>query len=311
MSERALNVVPSGGADRPATAGVVLGKDLLQLRKDRGLLQKEVVDAGGFSSVSMLSKYERAKVTFQEEHVVALARFYGVRDPEVLDSMRLLVRKAGSKQWWDSFRDVVPGWLGRLFGMQEAAREIRTFEALLVPGLLQTPDYARAVMRAPFWKSATAGVGVVDAKEIERRLEARLKRQQLLEQMNAPDFYALLDENILNRPTGGASVMRGQLRHLYNLAENKDRVHIRILPFAAATEAPAPTPSITLLKFPPEQGDDVVYVEATNRGGTYVSDTADVENHRLALDHLWTLAAKKEASLALLQRYIDQLSGKR
>ncbi|MFJ9412620.1 helix-turn-helix transcriptional regulator [Streptomyces sp. NPDC101227] len=311
MSDRVLGVVPDGGegtAQPPAAAGMVLGNHLRQLREDRGYIMADVVAAGVIGSVSTLSRYESAKTPFQEEVVVALLKFYGTTDAGELADVRELVRLSQAKQWWAGFRDVVPGCLDRLFSMETSAEEIRTYQGFFVPGLLQTADYARAVMKAPFRKPANERAIRESERKVGRRLAVRLRRQHLLDQTDAPHYYALLDEGILNRPTGGKAVMRGQLRHLYNLAENKERINIRILPFAAAEHAAAPTSSLTLLKLPPAHGGDMVYVEATNQGGTYINDIDEMEAHRAALDDLWTLAVGKKQTLALLEQYIERLA---
>ncbi|MFI9051545.1 helix-turn-helix domain-containing protein [Streptomyces sp. NPDC053427] len=306
-----LGVVADGGegpAHPPAAAGMVLGNHLRQLREDRGHRMTDVVAAGVIGSVSTLSRYETAKTPFQEEAVVALLKFYGITDAGELADLCELVRQSQAKQWWAGFRDVVPGCLDRLFSMETSAEEIRTYQGFFVPGLLQTADYARAVMKAPFRKPANERAVRESERRIGRRLAVRLRRQHLLDQPDAPHYYALLDESILNKPTGGRAVMRGQLRQLYNLAENKERISIRILPFAAAEHAAAPTSSITLLKHPPAHGGDMVYVEATVQGVTYINDVDEMEAHRAALDDLWTLAVGKKQTLELLQQYIDRLA---
>ncbi|MFG2226329.1 helix-turn-helix domain-containing protein [Streptomyces sp. NPDC048644] len=309
MIDRVLSVVPSNNgveeqAEPPVAAGRVLGTHLRQLRELAGHRLKDVVDAGVIGSSSTLSRYEDAKTPFKEEVVIALAKFYGRTDEGELAALRDLTRQSLVKEWWACFRDVVPGWLGRLISMESAAREIRTYEGFFVPGLLQTSKYARAVMRAPYRRSAGEDPDEKSESRINRRLRVRLRRQRLLDEADAPDYYALLDESILNKPTGGRAVMREQLRHLFNYAENRDRIHIRVLPFTAAEHAAAPISAITLLKFPQGKGSDMAYLE----GGTYVSNPQEVEEHKVDLLYLWDLAADKKATLNILQHYIDKLA---
>jgi transcriptional regulator with XRE-family HTH domain len=311
VAERALGVVPGGDGDPsqpPVAAARVLGAELRQLREDKNLRQRDVVEAGIVSSVSTLSRYETARTKLREETVLALFRFYGVTDPAELRRVRAQVKQSVTSEWWSEFRDVVTGFSERLFSMERTATEIHTFEAFFVPGLLQTPDYARAVFRAPFRKIVDELAYKESEEQVKRRLRFRMLRQQLLEDPQAPEYSALIDESVLSRPTGGRTVMRGQLRHLYNLCENKNRIHIRVLPFAAAAEVTALTPSITRLVFPPDIGGDLIYVEATNQGGTYVSDLDQVEAHKASLLDLWQLADDKRQTLALLQHYIDRLA---
>jgi transcriptional regulator with XRE-family HTH domain len=311
VAERVLGLVPAGEdgpTEPPAADARVLGAELRRLREDQGLRLRDVVEAGLIKSVSTPSRYETGQTKLREDTVIDLARHYGVRDPAVLSVLRAQVRQSLECEWWAEYRDVVTGSSGRLFSMERTAVEIHTYEAFFVPGLLQTPDYARAVFRAPFRKLADEQSFKESEEQVKRRLMVRMQRQQLLEQPAAPEYSALIDEGVLNRPTGGRAVMRGQLRHLYNLAENKERVHIRVLPFAAAEEATALTSSITRLQFPPDRGGDIVYIEATNQGGTYLTKTDEVEAHRACLSELWTLAGDKRQTLKILQKYIDQLA---
>lgn len=313
MTDRILRIVPDGDGeptDPIPPVDIVLGKHLRRLRKERGYTQQQVVNAGGFSSVSMLSKYEKARLPLHEGKVADLLRFYGVTDDQLNDFLESLREARHMKAWWAEYRDVVPGYAERLFSVESAACEIRSYEESVVPGLLQTAEYARAVMQAPFRKPISKQFALKHEKSVERRLELRRRRQRLLEGTEPPFFYALMSENVLNKTVGGRAVMRGQLRQLYNLAENKPRVHIRILPFDAMSEATGSPTSITLLKFHPGHGDTIVYLESYNQGGTYVSDTDSVETHMAILDGLWAVAADKERSMEMLEGYIKKISGK-
>ncbi|PJE97227.1 hypothetical protein CUT44_13740 [Streptomyces carminius] len=313
MVDRILRIVPDGDGEptspRP-TADIIVGTHLRHLRKERGYTLQQVVEADGFSSIPMLSKYEQAKVPLHEEKVAGLLQFYEVPDDQQGQLLELVREARQSKVWWAGYRDVVPGHAKRLFSVEASAREIRSYEESIVPGLLQTAEYARAVIQAPFRKPFSEQFALEHKKSIQRRQELRRQRQLLLEEADSPFFYALVSENVLNKALGGREVMRGQLRHLYNLAENKPRVHIRILPFAAMSQAAGAPTSITLLKFPPGCGDNLVYLELYNQGGTYVSDTDSVETHMATLDGLWAIAADKEQSMAMLEDYIKKVSGK-
>lgn len=311
MAERALGLVPDGEdapSHPPFAAARVLGAELRRLREDQGLHLRDVVDAGVVSSPSTLSRYENGRTKLKEETVLRLFRFYGVKDPAELTRVRALVRHCLTSEWWSEFRDVVTGSTGRLFSMERIAAQIHTFEAFFIPGLLQTHDYAQAVFRAPYRQIKDELAYKESEEQVRRRLQVRMMRQQLLESPDAPEYSALIDEGVLSRPTGGRTVMRGQLRHLYNIAENKERVHIRVLPFAAAADMTPLASSITRLVFPPSHGGDLVYVEATNQGGTYVSTTDQVEAHVASLLDMWRMAGDKQETLKVLQQYIDRLA---
>lgn len=313
MADGVLRILPGGDGEPTGPippVDIVLGKHLRRLRKDRGYTQQQVVTAGGFSSVSMLSKYEKARLTLHEDKVLGLLRFYGVTGEQLTEFLEALREARHMKVWWAEYRDVVPGHAERLFSVESAACEFRSFEESVVPGLLQTAEYARAVMQAPLRQPASERFALEQKKSVERRLELRRLRQRLLEGTDPPPFYALMSENVLNKAVGGRTVMRGQLRHLYNLAENSPHVHVRILPFDAMSEAVGSPTSITLLKFPAGHGDTIVYLESYNQGGAYVSDTDSVETYMATLDLMWAAAADKERSMEMLECYIRKFSGK-
>jgi hypothetical protein len=223
-----------------------------------------------------------------------------------LDALAKLASRSRDTQWWEEFRDAIPGWLERLISVEDAAQEMRTYEVQYVPGLLQIPSYARALMQRAFPDTAVEDPDKLQARR-ERAVKVRQRRRQLLQDAGAPDYYALVDEAVLARPVGGAAVMRGQLRELYNLEENAERIHIRVLPFKAGDEAMAPAPSITYLSFPSDREEDMVYLEVRN-GGSYLTNPEQVERYRLALTTLWSKAASREDSLALMDHYINKLN---
>lgn len=313
MADRALGLV--GGGDElpsdPHAAARLVGAVLRQHRVERGLRLADVVrQVPGINSVSTLSRYETGRTKLNEDTVVGLFRFYGTIDTASLAEARALVKQSRKQEWWAPYQDVVPTALSRLFALESVATDIHTYQAFHVPGLLQTADYARAVMRAPHRKLVDAHAQRESEEQVRRRLHVRMQRQHLLDQPHAPEYCALIDEAVLNKPTGGRAVMRGQLRSLYNQAENKTRIHIRILPFAAAEQATPLTSAMTIFKLPAEYGGDMVYVETTNRpqAGTYLTDTDEVEAHRASMEELLMLAGTKDDTLRMLQTYIDKLA---
>ncbi|MFJ9591043.1 helix-turn-helix domain-containing protein [Streptomyces acidicola] len=290
----------------PAGAERVVGAHLRRLRKERGLRLVDVVQAGLVGSAPTLSRIENGETPLRADRVLALARFYGVSDQTQLGSLATLANRSQDTQWWEEFRDVIPGWLARLISVEHAAHEIRTYEVQYVPGLLQTPAYARALMQRAFPDATFEDPAKQQARR-ERTGTVRQRRREVLQEAGAPDYYALVDEAVLARPVGGAAVMRGQLRELYNLEENTEGIRIRVLPFKAGDEAMAPAPSITYLSFPSEREEDMVYLEVRN-GGSYVTNPELVERYRLALTTLWSKAATRDDTLALLDHYINELN---
>jgi len=291
-----------------AGAGRVVGTHLRRLRKERGLRLVDVVgQVDQVGSAPTLSRIENGSTPLKADTVLALARFYGVTDQAQLDALERLVNSSQAAQWWEEFRDAIPGWLERLISVEASAQEIRTYEVQYVPGLLQTPSYARALMQ-----QAIPSVSPADESQRQARLEragkVRQRRRSLLHEPGAPDLFALMDEGVLARAVGGSSVMRGQLRELYSMEENEERIHIRVLPFSAGAQGLAPAPALTLLSFPADREEDIVYLEVPS-GGSYLTDPDGVQRYRLALTTLWSRATTRDETLAMIQGYIDRLAG--
>jgi hypothetical protein len=262
-----------------------------------------VVKAGVVGSVPTLSRIERATTPLREATVLALARHYGVTDPDDLEIMCTLVRQSLNEDWWSGFRDAVPGWVERLFSVEASARAIRTYELQYIPGLLQTSAYARALMQAHYLPGLD---GEDRDRAIERKVEVRENRRRLLAKASAPQYYAVIDESVLFRRVGGAAVMREQLRTLYSMEENREHVHIRVIPSSRGAEAMAPAASITHLTFPVGHAEDLLYLEVPD-GGTYVTQPEDVKRYTLALTSLWHLAADRNQTMRILEDHIGRL----
>ncbi|MFF2012589.1 helix-turn-helix domain-containing protein [Streptomyces sp. NPDC058195] len=291
---------PSGSS---AGAGRVLGARLRQLREENNLRLSDVVRAGVVGSVATLSRIENALTPQREEKVLALARHYGVSDTESLEIMCELARKSRVDGWWSAFHDAVPGWMERLVSVEALAKSVRTYQMQYIPGLVQTAPYTRALMQAhqdPVMNTAQV------QRSIEQRVEVRRIRQSTLQSPSPPQYYAVMDESVLMRRVGGAAVMREQLRHLYNLEENRENVHLRVIPVSRGAEALPPAGSITYLSFPAGREADMLYLEVPD-GGTYVTNPGDMSRYKIALTRLWDLAAGRADSMALLEKHIKEL----
>ncbi|MER0449711.1 helix-turn-helix transcriptional regulator [Streptomyces sp. Edi4] len=303
MAARVLSPVPDEEPDSQdfgaAPPARVLGLKLRAMRIAANQRGKDVVAAGVISSTSMLSRYETGNRAARPDlrTVVRLAEFYGRGDEESLRTLTRLFDDANKRRWWTDYSDVVDTSLDELMTVESAAKEIRTYSGSLVPGLLQTSDYAHAIMQVPY-------MGKPDNPAIKRRWEVRRRRQQVLEAPDAPDYSAVIAEAALRTWVGGRKVMRGQLRHLFNLAENRDRVHIRIFTDRAWEKACPLTTSMTVFKFAAPGEADMVYREGMNSGGAWLSDTADVDLHAASMLELIQHSLGKEETLALLDRLI-------
>ncbi|MFK0229982.1 helix-turn-helix domain-containing protein [Streptomyces sp. NPDC090303] len=286
----------------------LLGASLRRIRDDAGLIGEDVVHRGGIGSKSTLSRIENGEtnVKLTEDLLNRLLRCYNApRDSDnylsVMSHWQAL--SSAEEPWWSAWSDVVPARLHELMDLERTAARIDVFEAVHVPGLLQTPPYMSAVMAVPYRGREK------DQKTVDRRRKVRRERQHLLDQDDAPDLTAYLEESLLYKPFGGATVLREQLRHLLNLCDARDNIHIRVFPHAAYEHAGPLTPSATLLTFPKDQTPrEALYVEAPNTAATWVHDQDDVEIHRASLLSVALHALDKSATLELLQRRIDELT---
>ncbi|WP_439673621.1 helix-turn-helix domain-containing protein [Embleya sp. MST-111070] len=273
----------------PAAAVKVLGATLRKLRLDNGRGLKDAAEAIR-ASMSKISRLERGESPPRPRDVFDLVRYYGVRDEESLSEIEELLKKALERAWWSHYSDVMPGWLARLIGMEDSATKIDTYEVHVVPGLLQVPEYIRAVVRSGLPRAAP--------EEVERRIELRLQRQALLADEHRPDLTALLDEGILHRPVGGPAVMAAQMRHL--LAESaRERINIRVVRFDRAAGVAPPSP-MTYLRFASGGPSEMIYLEQAN-SATYLSRRADIDAYREILLRLWAAAENRDSSERMLR----------
>jgi hypothetical protein len=192
----------------------------------------------------------------------------------------------------------MPEWFDRLVGLQEAANSIRTFEIQYVPGLLQTPAYARAVVER--------GLPSAPAREVSRRVELRTRRGELLQRPDAPQLWAIIDESVLLRVLGSREVMREQLDHLVTMAQ-LPHVSLQIVPLDV-TNASAPAIPVTYLRFGGLDLPDIVYLEHI-RSATFLEDRDETEQYRVTLDQLADDALSPRESLTRLKETIAQRYG--
>jgi transcriptional regulator with XRE-family HTH domain len=280
----------------PTLLKMLVGVQLAGIREDAGLSQEQAARALGFSPAK-LSRIEAGKGRRPpaEADVRALLEHYRTDAYEASVLLQLL-RRAGEPGWWQRYdKRLMPEWFDRLVGLQEAATAIRTFEIQYVPGLLQIPAYTRAVVER--------GLPTASAREVERRVELRTRRCELLERPDAPQVWAIVDESVLLRVLGGREVMREQLAHLERLAQ-LPHVTVQIVPLDV-THASAPAIPVTYLRFGGSDLPDVVYLEQM-RSATFLEDRDETEEYRVSLDRLADEALNPRESLALLRETREQ-----
>ncbi|GAB7042326.1 MULTISPECIES: helix-turn-helix domain-containing protein [Catenuloplanes] len=230
---------------------------LRRLRVARDMTQREVADALRWSSAKLM-RIEAGKVSVSFTDLQALLKHYGVTDPARIDTLNELsvAARAGS-EIGVRYRDVLSSGMMELLEHEESAGAIRNFEPQLVPGLLQTPEYAYSTLRFLPDEELSAEV-------VERRVRARMERAELLTRDDSPDAFFVLDESVLCRKVGAESgadgVMAAQLEHLREMAA-RPHVSIRVLPFGAGLYGALRSPFV-ILEFDDELDDGLVYVES-------------------------------------------------
>ncbi|MFG2607553.1 helix-turn-helix domain-containing protein [Streptomyces sp. NPDC048514] len=253
---------------------MLLGSQLRRLREARGITR----EAAGYSiraSESKISRMELGRVSFKTRDVEDLLTLYGITDGAERESLLSLAREANVAGWWHSYTDVLPSWFPTYVGLEGAASLIRVYEVQFVHGLLQTEEYARAVVRRGMKGASTA--------DVERRVALRLERQRHLLADNAPEFHIVLDEAALRRPYGDRDVMRGQLQHLIDVSE-RTNVRLQIMPFGFGGHS-GESGAFTILSFPDTDLSDVVYLEQLT-SALYLDKREDVAQYEQALKEL-------------------------
>jgi len=268
----------------PTVLRMLVGSQLRKLRAQAGITPERAADRIR-GSTAKISRLELGRTGFKDRDVRDLLALYHV-DPADIELFREVVRKANEPGWWHRFSDLMPAWFETYLGLEQAAWSIRTFEAQLVPGLLQTEDYARAVV--------ALGHANIEA---ERRVELRKRRQEMLDWSTGPTLWAVLDESVLHRPVGGVTVLRAQLEHLVRMTEHL-RVTIQVLSYAAGGHA-AMGGSFTMLRFDESDLPDIVYTEQLT-SSTYMDKEADLENYRRVMDRVSVQAETPERSREMI-----------
>ncbi|GGO84687.1 helix-turn-helix domain-containing protein [Wenjunlia tyrosinilytica] len=272
---------------------ILLGSQLRRLREAKGITREDA----GYSiraSESKISRMELGRVGFKERDVADLLSLYGVHDDTERRALIGLAREASSAGWWHSYTDVLPHWFQTYVGLEEAAGLIRTYEVQYVPGLLQTADYARAVI--------SLGQPDATAEEVERRVSLRMQRQKLLLSERAPRYHAVIDEAALRRPIGGENVMCGQVERLVDMARHP-HVTIQVMPFSFGGHS-GECGAFTVLSFPQDDLPDIAYLEQLT-GAMYLDKPEDVNQYSRAMERLRAQSETREQTLEALAKIVQ------
>ncbi len=272
----------------PTALRIALGIQLRQLRQAGHITTAEAAEVIR-ATPSKISRLERGRTTAKQRDVADLLGLYGVTDPAEREELLELARQTSAPGWWQQYGDVLPRWFESYIGLETAASVIRSYELQFVPGLLQTEEYARAVISI---SNAHAS-----AEEIAHRVSLRMRRQDLLTWPGAPEMWAVLDEAALRRSPGGPEVMRAQLEHLLRVTELPN-VTLQIVLFDTGPHAAAGGP-FSILRFPEPDLPNVVYLEQLN-SAVYLDQPDDVTGYQTIMDQLCVQAETSTASRAMI-----------
>lgn len=274
----------TGGRGSPTLRRRQLGQELRRLREASGATIDQVAERLACSA-SKISRIETGQSGISQREVRDIVAAYGVvgEQAEVLVDM---ARQAKQRGWWQLFGAVLTS---AYVGFEAAADEIRSYEVLVVPGLLQTEDYARAMIQA-----ARPDMAVND---VEQRVRVRMNRQSLLTQDDPLQLWVVLDEAVLHRSVGGPGVMRRQLDRLCSVAEQPN-VTLQVLPFSAGAHG-GMDGAFTMLLFHGSSGHDVVFA-ANAAGGLFLEKEDELSRYTVIFDLLRTRALSPLESIGMI-----------
>lgn len=277
----------------PTVRGRKLASELRRLRENAGLtVEQAALQLGQGWSRFKVARIEKAQTKPTLAAVRTMLDLYGV-DNAIRAALVELHKNAWRRGWWTDYSDV---FRGSYVALEDDAAVIEEWSPQLVPGLLQTDDYARAVIRA-----SLPG----DEAVVQRRVQARSARRTLLGRTDppAPVFTAILDEAALRRPIGSPEMMRSQLRALLDAAR-RPNITVRVIPYTVGAHPGLDGPFI-ILRFPDQLAPDVAYVE-TKGGDVYVESAADVRRFRVDLERLTAVALDPEGSTEFIAAIAEE-----
>ncbi len=279
----------------PTVLRLLLGAQLRRLRESQEISAHDAARAIR-GSESKISRIELGRNAVREIDIADLLTLYGITDKAEREQLLSLASRANQPGWWHRYHDVLPPWFQAYIGLEESAQSIRSYDAQFVPGLLQTEEYAAAVLALGDFSLDEAERLVVLRKERQRRFAAGGTR-----------LWAIIDEVALRRPVGGPAVLGRQLEYLREIC-NQPWLTIQITPFPAVSHA-APG-SFSILRFADPALPDMVYAEQLN-SATYIDKRAEVEPYLLALERLSVVSAPPADSVDFLCAIVTEVAATR
>ena len=272
-----------------------LGSELRRLRESQSIKLEEVAERLGLAP-STLSRIETGKAPTRTAYLNSMLEMYGVDDPGQRQVLLEMAREGHRKGWWAVWDGVLPTGFGIYVGLEAEAASLRVYEAQVVHGLLQTEDYARAVMSTVRRRQTP--------EEIERLVRLRMQRQEVLTRADPLELWIILDEAVLRRMTGSSAIMHHQLGHLYE-ASQWPNVTLQVLAFSSGLH-PGMGGSFAIIEFPERSDPDVVYTEGVT-GQAYIEERdREVRVRSEAFDLLRAAALPPADSAQLIQSISEE-----
>ncbi|MCX5386688.1 helix-turn-helix transcriptional regulator [Streptomyces sp. NBC_00083] len=273
----------------PTVGQVVLGRRLQDLRERAGLRREEAAKVLRVAPATV-RRMEMAEVSLKIPYVVLLLKAYGIADGEA-EGFVALAEEANKPGWWQRFHDILPDWFSMYVSLEGAASLIRSYEPHFVPGLLQTEEYARHVMRS-------GALGATSDADIDRHVALRMERQSLLTREDAPRLWVVLDETVLRRPVGTPQVMRDQIDRLLE-ASTLPNVTVQVAEFSSGHH-PGTYGPFVLFRFAVPELPDMVYSEYLT-GAVYLDARPEVATHLEVMDRMAAQAATAQRTKEILK----------
>jgi len=280
-----------GSSPSPIVQRRRLRAELRAARLKAKLTQEQVASTLDWS-LSKVIRIEAGSVGISTTDLKALLSAYDIDDQEHVDKLVALGKIARERGWWSNYREVLSTELLQLIEYESAAAITRNFQPLVVPGLLQTEEYARSILREH-----------ASSDRVEALTEIRMKRQELLDRPDGPLLFFILDEAVIHRLVGGKDAMRRQLVRLIELGR-RPQLTIEVVPFSAGAHPGLRGPFV-ILEFPDPEDDDVLYLE--NTGGDLIrrEESDQVLPYREVFEQLRGISLGPEGSSEYLREVAD------
>jgi transcriptional regulator with XRE-family HTH domain len=283
----------------PAVQRRRLRAELRRIRLGMNQTQEHVAAAMDWS-LSKLIRIENGSVSISTNDLKVLLDHYGIADDRRVEELVTLAKAARERSWWSVYRDVASPQLLQFIEYQAAAMITRNFESLLIPGLLQTEEYAREVIKE------FSGRPSLPKDRLDALVGLRMKRQELLRRTGPPPwFFFILDEAVLRRLVGGKDVMGRQIRHLIELA-SRDDVIIEVVPFSAGVQYGMHGPFV-ILEFEEAEDDDVLYLESPRGDLFHRDDPEEILTYREIFEELRHMSLG-EGSAGFMRGLLDEMT---